>query len=496
MSPKIDQSMPSHLGALPPRTDGVQVKTLADREKRRAALSSVVAAVFLTGFKIIVGVLTGSLGILAEAAHSALDLVAAIMTLVAVRVSGRPADRIHTYGHGKIENLSAMFETGLLLITCLWIFYEALRRLFFKSVHVEASVWAFLVMATSIVIDASRSRVLSRAAKKYHSQALEADALHFSTDIWSSSVVIAGLILVLFSKALRVPWLVKADALAALGVSAIVLSVSWRLGQKTLMALLDGVPASLREKVAEAASVPGVLAVEQARLRRSGPEIFVDLVLTVNRDATFEYTHDIATKAEAAVRDSLQAPGADVVVHVEPGAREGDASIATIRSIAAQHNLAAHSIYFYSAQGLRSLELHLEIDSRLQVSEAHARATEFEESLRKALPELKRIVTHLEPLDRAGSAQALTSAEKSNIQEKVGQVSEKMGVQCDPHEIQMEKVGGRVSLSFHCTLDAATNLAEAHRFTEEFERNLRVRLPNLGRVMIHIEPAEGGSWKD
>ena len=173
----------------------------ADREKRSAALSSVIAAVGLTTFKIIVGAMTGSLGILAEAAHSGLDLVVALVTLLAVRISGKPADEDHRYGHGKIENLSALFETVLLLITAVWIIYEAIQRLFYKPVEVEVSVWAFVVMVVSIVIDYTRSRVLYRAARAHDGQALEADALHFSTDIWSSSVVILGLIFVSISKA-------------------------------------------------------------------------------------------------------------------------------------------------------------------------------------------------------------------------------------------------------------------------------------------------------
>ena len=211
----------------------------ADREKKNVALSSVLAAVFLTLMKLIVGIMTGSLGILAEVAHSGLDLVAAIVTLFAVRASGKPADSEHTYGHGKIENLSALFETLLLLITCAWIIYEAIQRLFFKSVEIEASIWGFLVMIFAIGIDVSRSRALARVAQKYDSQALEADALHFSTDVWSSTVVIVGLGLVKLSEWLHLPWLVKADAVAAMGVAGIVIYVSLQLGRRTIAGLLD-----------------------------------------------------------------------------------------------------------------------------------------------------------------------------------------------------------------------------------------------------------------
>ncbi len=244
----------------------------AERDKNLVALSSVVAAVGLTGAKLIVGLLTGSLGILAEAAHSALDLVAALLTFFAVRLAGRPPDPEHRYGHGRAENLSAFVEAALLLLTAVWVIYEAVRRLFFAPVHVEASIWAFLVMAISIVVDIGRARALGRAAEEYDSQALAADALHFRTDIWSSAVVILGLL------ALKVEewtgwsaggWLGRADALAALGVSAIVLSVTGRLLRDTIDALLDRAPDESAELLNRAVEgVPGVLDCRRLRLRR------------------------------------------------------------------------------------------------------------------------------------------------------------------------------------------------------------------------------------
>src|ERR1700722_5696380 len=173
-------------------------------EKRAVAGSSVLAAIAITTLKIVVGVTTGSLGILSEAAHSALDLIAALVTFFSVQVSDKPADADHQYGHGKFENFSAFIETALLLLTCVWIVYESVKRLFFHSVEIEPSAAAFLVMFLSIAVDSWRSRALGRIASKYDSQALEADALHFSTDIWSSSVVIVGLALVWIGRTYRV----------------------------------------------------------------------------------------------------------------------------------------------------------------------------------------------------------------------------------------------------------------------------------------------------
>ncbi len=290
----------------------------AQKEKSSAALSSVVAAVGLTTFKVVVGLLTNSLGILAEAAHSGLDLVAAAMTYFAVRVADKPADKEHPFGHGKIENLSALFETVLLLMTSAWIIYEAVQRLFFKSEEVETSIWAFIVMATSIVIDYTRSRILYRAAKKYNSQALEADALHFSTDIWSSSVVILGLIGVSLSRVIPgLDWMGKADAVAASVVALIVVYVSGELGWRTIQALLDSAPEGMPEKIISTVeSVAGVKDCHAVRIRPSGARWFVDLHVTMDGNLSLNDAHSLMDKIEQAVLSLY--PSSDVTVHAEP----------------------------------------------------------------------------------------------------------------------------------------------------------------------------------
>jgi cation diffusion facilitator family transporter len=289
-----------------------------EKEKRSAALSSVIAAVGLTSFKMVVGIFTGSLGILAEAAHSALDLVAALVTFFAVRISSKPADAEHSYGHGKVENLSALFETVLLLITAVWIIYEAVMRLFFKPVAVEVSFWSFVVMATSIVIDYSRSKILYRAAKKHNSQALEADALHFSTDIWSSSVVIAGLFAVLISRlSPSLAFLEKADAVAASMVALIVIYVSLEMGMRTVQGLLDTAPKGLAEKIRQAVEdVPGVVNCHNIRLRYSGPRLFVDAHVLLDGGQSLEDAHALTERIEEVIQGIISE--ADVTVHPEP----------------------------------------------------------------------------------------------------------------------------------------------------------------------------------
>lgn len=290
-----------------------------NKEKMSAAIQSVVASGALTVFKLVIGLLTNSLGILAEAAHSGLDLVAAGMTSIAVHYSAQSPDREHPYGHGKVENLSALFETLLLVGTAIWIIIEAVQRLFFHPEVVKGSIWSFIVMGTSIVIDVNRSRMLYRAAKKFNSQALEADALHFRTDIWSSAVVLVGLVGIKVAEFVPgLDWLVQADAVAALGVAIIVLFVSGELGISSIQALLDKAPEGIAEKITtRVGELPGISDCHQVRVRPSGPEWFVDVHIRLE-DASLDLVqiHDFCDQVEDIVREELR--GADVTVHVEP----------------------------------------------------------------------------------------------------------------------------------------------------------------------------------
>ena len=281
-----------------------------EKEKSNVALSSVVAAVFLTLFKLVVGVITGSLGILSEALHSGLDLIAALITYFSVRVSDKPADEDHHYGHGKIENLSAFLETILLLITCVWIIYEAVSRLISGNVHIEVTIWSYIVVVSSIIIDFTRSRALSRVAKKYNSQALEADALHFSTDIWSSVVVLIGLIAANFG-------FFYADSIAALAVAMIVIYVSYKLGKKAIDVLLDKAPSSLYEKIETAMKqIKEIYQFHDIKIRTSGAYTFVEVNIHVDAGLSIQEAHEISHKAENEILKIVER--CEIHIHMEP----------------------------------------------------------------------------------------------------------------------------------------------------------------------------------
>jgi cation diffusion facilitator family transporter len=280
------------------------------KEKKKVAFISVIAAVFLTGFKLIIGLLTGSLGILSEALHSGLDLVAAVITYFSVKISDKPADEEHNYGHGKVENLSAFFETILLLITCVWIVFEAVDRIINKNTHIEVTIWSYVVVISSIIIDINRSRMLAKAAKKHNSQALEADALHFSTDIWSSVVVLLGLIGAQFG-------LFLADSIAAIAVALIVLFVSYRLGRRAIDVLIDKAPTGSKGIVNQILEkYPEVKRYHQLKLRTSGADTFIKFNIHVDPLISLKETHELCDKIEQDIKDQI--PRSEIFIHAEP----------------------------------------------------------------------------------------------------------------------------------------------------------------------------------
>src|SRR5205807_3320847 len=326
---------------------------------------------------------------------SGLDLIAALVTFFSIRVSDKPADADHQYGHGKVENFSAFLETGLLLLTCVWIVYESVLRLFYRHVDIEPSLAAFAVMCLSMIVDYWRSRALGRIASKYDSQALEADALHFSTDIWSSAVVLLGLLLVALGRTYGVDWLRDADPIAALFVAVVVVYVSWRLTRKTVDALLDAAPSGVRSKIVDAVSqVAGVLEVDRVRIRRAGNRYFADLSIGLARNVTFQKSEQMADAVTAAVHQML--PDADVVVHSIPRPFREENIFDRIRGVATRQNFNVHDISVQDLGGRLHVEQHLELDERLSLIEAHDQVTVLESEIRREVPEISSILTHIE----------------------------------------------------------------------------------------------------
>lgn len=455
-------------------------------EKRSVASRSVYAALAITGMKTVVGLSTGSLGILSEALHSGLDLVAAVVTLFSVRVSDKPADSDHQYGHGKVENFSAFIETGLLLLTCFWIVWEAVKRLFFRSVEIEPTIWAFLVMFVSIVVDFWRSRALKRVADKYDSQALQADALHFSTDIWSSTVVIIGLAVVWAGRTFEVPWLMKADPIAALVVAGVVVYVSWRLARQTIDALLDAAPAGVRADIMDAVErVPGVLEVDRVRIRRAGNRYFADVSVGLARNVTFQKSEQVVSEVRKTIHGLLKE--ADVTVNAVPRELHTENIFDRIRAAAQRNNLMVHDISVQDLGGSLHVEQHVELDERFTLLQAHDHVTALEEAIRAAVPEISSILTHIEsePATIETSDEIVKDRE---LEHRLRDIVEGFPDVVDVHEIVLKKVRDHLFLSCHVTMQDELPLARVHDIQTALEIRFKQAAPQLFRVLIHPEP--------
>jgi cation diffusion facilitator family transporter len=452
-------------------------------EKRAVAGSSVLAAIAITTLKIVVGVTTGSLGILSEAAHSGLDLVAAIVTFLSVQVSDKPADADHQYGHGKVENFSAFIETGLLLLTCVWIIYEAAKRLFFHHVEIEPSI---AVMFISMAVDFWRSRALGRIATKYDSQALEADALHFSTDIWSSGVVVVGLALVLIGRWYGVDKLRNADPVAALFVAGVVVYVSSRLARRTVDALLDAAPAGVRGKIVVAVNkVDGLIEVDRVRIRRAGNRYFADLSIGLARNVTFQHSEQVADAVTSAVQDVL--PDADVVVRsvARPARREN--IFDRVRAVATRNNFNVHDISVQDLNGRLHVEQHLELDEQLSLKEAHDQVTRLEADIRQDVPEISTILTHIES-EPATIETGDEVGRDALLEKKLKAVAAHFPEVLDVHDVEVKHVRGRLYVSCHCTFSDELPLSRVHDISTELEIHFKQEAPELFRVLIHPEP--------
>jgi len=464
------------------------------QEKKRAALLSVGSAALLLCLKTFLVLRTGSLGILSEALHSGLDLVAAVITFLSVRVADRPADERHPYGHGKFENFSAFLETGLLVLTALYIIYEAFYRLFFHSVHIQPSLTAVLILCAALAIDLTRARALKKVAERHDSEALEADALHFSTDVWSTIVVIFGVLLVWAGNTWNLPGLAYADALAALCVAAVILWLSSQLGRRTLDALLDAAPAGLQNQITDAIGhMEGVLRVERVRVRRSGNRHFVDATVSVSRSSNLESVHILTDAIEKRVSQIVPA---DVVVHTEPVAPDNEHLFESIRAIAQRMGHPIHDITAYQQDGNLFVELHLEVDEELSLGRAHAQATELENTIAALGNENHKLDVniHIEPLGRHISTPEIGVGEMRQLELAVEAFLNHMPRNYDEllncHDVRVRQVEHHILVSCHCVMKGEYSITRIHDVLAALEDLVKERFPQISRVTIHPEPPE------
>ncbi len=450
-------------------------------EKERAALGSIVASAALTAAKGVVGLLTGSLAILSEAGHSLIDLSATVLTYFAVRISGKPADAEHQYGHGKMESVTALAETALLFVLTAIVVWEALQRLIDSSHAVEASVAAFVIIAGSVVVDFFRARVLQRVAKATSSEALEADALHFSSDMWSSIAVLCGL----GGVKLGYAW---ADAAAALVVAVFICIAGWRLGRRTIDTLTDTAPAGVSERVAAIARrVAGVVSVESVRVRPAGAVLFVDLAVGVSRTLPLDRVTTIKQQLTSAIRTEL--PTAEITITTEPRALDDETVRERVMMIARNRGLAIHHVAVQTISGGLSISADLEVDGTQSLALAHETATRLEEAVRDELGEAVEVETHIEPqpADILAGRDA-TPERRGEVREALLALAANISNLGEVHDVRVRETTDGEIVNFHCRVDPKLSVRDVHDEVDTLEQRLRRRFPSIQRVIGHAEP--------
>ena len=451
-------------------------------EKERVAVSSIAASAGLTVAKAIVGLLTGSLAILSEAGHSLIDLAATLLTYFAVRVSGKPADAQHQYGHGKVESVTALAETAFLFVLAAAVIFEAAQRLTGEHVYpVEATPAAFAVVAASIVVDFFRARTLSRVAAATSSQALEADALHFRSDMWSSIAVLIGLIGVALGY-------LRADAAAALIVALFICIAGWRLGRRTIDTLTDAAPAGVSERAtAIARRVPGVVTVERVRARPAGAVLFVELSVGLSRTLPLDRVAAIKERLVREVRAELAE--AEVTIITEPRALDDETVRERVMLIARNGGLAVHHVAVQVLADRLSVSADLEVDGTLPLAAAHETATRLEEAIREELGPEVEVETHIEPLP------AVLLAGRDAAARRVAEIGEALAALAagivgldGVHDVRVRETADGEIVNFHCRVDPTLSVSAVHDLVDSVEHGLRRRFPNIARVIGHAEP--------
>lgn len=453
-------------------------------KKQAVALSSVFASLLLTIMKLIVGLLTGSMGIISEAAHSALDLGAALITYFAVRISAKPADEDHHYGHNKVESISALAETALLFITSGWIIYESIHRLINNKIEVEAKWYAFVVVGISIIIDISRSRALSKVAKETNSQALEADALHFKSDILSSIVVFIGLIFVTFN-------FNSADTYAAIGVSLFVAHAGYQLGKRTIEALTDTAPLGMREQIIQIVKKnKDILGLEKVRVRPLGPDTFIDMTVYVSRHLPLIQSHAITKSISTSIRKKI--PGSDITIHTKPLPMNSETVVERVKIAAAKNNLQVHDIIVHEQDKKKFLNYNLEIDEGISLDKAHKISTELEKSILEELGEEIEINTHLEPLrSTVRNGEKLSEKDEGIINSKITKILDNAKIVKNLHNLNARKTNDQIFISFHCSFDGSLAVEKVHDTIDSLEYEIKKSVSEIAQVsyvVIHAEP--------
>ncbi|MFA7362181.1 MAG: cation diffusion facilitator family transporter [Candidatus Kapaibacterium sp.] len=456
------------------------------KKKIRVANISLLAAVFIVAIKSLASYFSGSIGVLSELFHSSTDLIATFATILSIRYATKPPDKDHHYGHEKIESFSALFQVFILVLMCAYLIYESIDRIL-SPVTIKLNIFVFLAILICIFIDIHRSRALMKIAKETHSQALEADSIHFSSDILSSVVVLLGMIFSYFE------WSTLADPISALIVSVIIIITTFGLSKRAIGSLLDRVPDGIEENISEhISSIKGIEGIKNIRIRGSGSRIFVDAVIRIGRTKSFSMTHELMDLAEKSVKKAF--PNADVVIHSEPVETENETLNEKIRLIVTDSGFKCHDIFSHRIDGDIFSELHVEIENTNDLIKAHDLISHLENSILEKIPVIKKVKIHLdEPSEILFDTIDITETSNDLI-DNVRKILDSEEKIVDYGDIKIMNSAGKIRISLSCSFKSKYSFEEVHEVVTILESRIFLHVkdlyPNLSNVIIHAEPSK------
>jgi cation diffusion facilitator family transporter len=453
----------------------------AERRKERAALWSILASTAITIAKGFAGLATGSLALISDAAHSLLDVAATTITWLAVRAAHKPADEQHQFGHGKFESLAALIETAFLFVLSGAIAFEGVRRLSTGEAQIETSWMAVAVLVGSILVDAWRWWSLTRVARETASDALAADALHFSSDLVNSVLVLAALGAVAWGYP-------QADALVAIGVAVFIAFAGFRLAQRTVNTLLDTAPKGLAEQVRTAVeAVPGVVSVERVRVRPAGGHIFGEVLVRVSRTLPLERVAEIKAKVVGAIHEEL--PLGEFTVTADPIQLDDETILERVLLTAARLRVPIHHVTVQTVSRRLSVSFDIEVDGRMSLAQAHEIASRVENAIQDELGPQVEVESHIEPL--VASELAGREADAATVARIATTLAENTIVEdgiADVHDVRVRITESGLVVNYHCRVDAARDVASVHEAVDDLEQRVRRAHPEILRVVGHAEP--------
>ncbi len=455
-------------------------KTDANNAKKKITLFSLLVSIALVIIKVVIAYISNSIGVFSEALNNGLDLVTVLITFFAIRIAARPADKDHTYGHGKYENLSAFIELTIIFLLCSFIIYKSVQRIINRDFILTLNIYIFIILAISIVLNIIRVYFLGKAAKRFNSFALKAEFLNYSSDIFSSIVVIAGLALANYG-------ILLADPIASIVVASIVIFLSLRMSYKVVMNLLDYIPEEITKKINQIlANNPDVKKINRLKIHEVGNVKFLNLDICLSENLYLSQIERIKEKLKEEIKSKI--PGIEIIIEICSDFSEKDIPAMTRKVLSEFKDIHdVHNIRVYNVGNKKYISAHIEINKNLHLKYVESLTKKVENEIKKQISGIHRVYIHSEDLKSHENWQDVTDESDAMIETIIEEISGIVSPQTC-HNFIILKKDDSYNIAFHCRMDKKINIKNAHLLSNTIENLIKNKIENISEVVVHVEP--------